>query len=63
MKPHIYLPIEMVRFSVILPATGDFFENADFYAEAELLENWPGRGMLDIHKSHSLTEVRQILCT
>lgn len=64
MKPHIYLPIEMVKFSVIiLLATGDFFEKVSFYTEAELLENWPGRDMLDIYKSYLLIEVRQIFCT
>lgn len=49
MKPHIYLPIEMVTFSlIILLATGDFFEKVSFYTEAELLENWLGRDMLHI---------------
>lgn len=63
MKPRMYLATEMVKLPVLLPATGNFFEKVSFYTEAELLQNWPGRGMLDIYKSYSLTEVRQIFFT
>lgn len=61
---HIFTDRNGQISSYHLLATGYFAEKVSFYAEAELLENWPGRDMLDIYKilfTHQSTS--DILCT